>query len=175
MPAPMPPGLPPPYRQAAAWPISWNAADATVRPRMSSSSSGLSNAWAVAGATPSWISTNQRTAAKPRSAGSTIHGRNSHLNGAVIRPVTLGSVNRTFQRSASSGFGRSGAFSSEHASRRRGPAFAASAPPPLPLGFRRQRPDVLGAELAPEPLRHRGGHGGVVACAVQRLEQRVHE
>jgi hypothetical protein len=77
----------------------------------------LVNASAVAAATPWWISTNQQTARKPASAGKSTHGRNSSSNGRVIAFVTFGSVKRTFQRSASSGFDRGGAFSSEPASR----------------------------------------------------------
>src|SRR5215207_8381659 len=77
----MPPGRPPPTRHAAAWPISWKAAEAMVSPRTSSSSSGLSNASAVAAATPLWISTNQHTARKPIRAGTSTHGRNRNWNG----------------------------------------------------------------------------------------------
>ena len=58
---------------------------------------------AVADATPLWTSTNHRTATNAARTGNTTQGRKRHVNGAVRRRVTAGSVTSTFQRSASSG------------------------------------------------------------------------
>ena len=85
------------------------------------------------------------------------------MNGAVRRSVTLGSLIRTFQRSASSGFIRGGAFSSEPASS------------PCSASFSPEHRDVVGLEPAPEPLRDRVGERGMIALAVDRLQQRVHQ
>src|SRR6185437_15444092 len=127
----------PPYRQADACPSSWKPAEATASANTRSSSPGLSNASAVAEATPLWKRTNQNTAAKPARAGHMIQGENRNVNGAVSRRVRTGSVTRTFQRSASK-------------QALRGQLVG-------------QRVDVLLVEAPAEPLGHRGGQAGALA------------
>jgi len=112
----MPPGVAPPYRQAAAWPSSWKPAEATASANTSSNRPGSWNASAVADATPLWNRTNQNTPTKQARIGHITHGRNRTVNGAVSLLVSVGLVTRTFQRSASSGLRFGGALCSNPAS-----------------------------------------------------------
>jgi hypothetical protein len=79
-----------------------------------------------------------------------------------MRFVHFGSVTRTFRRSASSGFSRGGAWSSDPASS------------PWPASFSPSRATCSGSSRRP-PLAHGGGERLVVALAVDLLEQPVHQ
>ena len=102
-PAPITPGVAPPYLQAAAWPNSWKAADSTIIAHSASTIPGWKTAWWSAEARPFSTSTHQLIAANASSTGIATTGANSAANGAVRRRVTRSLVMTTFSLSASSG------------------------------------------------------------------------
>src|SRR5919107_1040118 len=142
----MPPGVAPPYRHAAAWPSSWKPADSTTSAVISSSSPGLSNAWAVADATPFSMTTNHSVAAKPARIGTRIQGRKRKVNGRVSRRVASGFDTSAFQRSARSGltFGGAGLV-------------ARALDGPEQLDARRAAEVPRGRAVAPDPRLGGGG------------------